>query len=65
MDNTAAIRHFLYYLEHHPALTDRQSARVLIGHTAEYTATSAAIIEQAGDPFHFTPCASTSRPPRC
>ncbi|WP_028681946.1 leucyl aminopeptidase [Pseudomonas chlororaphis subsp. aureofaciens] len=54
MDNTAAIRHFLYYLEHHPALADRQSARVLIGHTAEYTATSAAIIEQASEPFCFT-----------
>ncbi|OLF54839.1 leucyl aminopeptidase [Pseudomonas chlororaphis] len=54
MDNTAAIRHFLYYLEHHPALTGRQHAKVLIGHTADYTATSAAILEQAREPFGFT-----------
>ncbi|MCB2254718.1 leucyl aminopeptidase [Pseudomonas chlororaphis] len=53
MDNTAAIRHFLYYLEHHPALAGNPSAKVLIGHTAEYAATSAAIIAQARAPFRF------------
>ncbi|AJO77232.1 leucyl aminopeptidase (aminopeptidase T) [Pseudomonas sp. MRSN 12121] len=53
MDNTAAIRHFLYYLEHHPALAGNPSAKVLIGHTAEYAATSAAVITQARAPFRF------------
>ena len=46
MDQTRAIRHFLYYLERHPALNGLATAKVLIGHTAEYQAMTLAIIEQ-------------------
>lgn len=47
MDPIRAIRHFLYYLERHPALNGLGPARVVIGHTAEYQAMIATIIEQA------------------
>ncbi|WP_236183588.1 MULTISPECIES: leucyl aminopeptidase [Pseudomonas] len=47
MDQTRAIRHFLYYLERHPALSGAQPSRVVIGHTAEYQAMVSAILEQS------------------
>jgi hypothetical protein len=49
MDKPRAISHFLYYLEHHPALAGLDSAKVLLGHTADYEALTGAIAEQAGD----------------
>jgi hypothetical protein len=54
MDKPRAISHFLYYLEHHPALAGLDSAKVLLGHTADYEALTGAIAEQAGDhPLHL------------
>lgn len=56
MDTQRAISHFLYYLEHHPALAGIQPAKVLLGHTADYEALTGAIAEQAGSgsPFQFS-----------
>ncbi|WP_339491035.1 leucyl aminopeptidase [Pseudomonas rhizophila] len=56
MDTQRAISHFLYYLEHHPALAGIQPAKVLLGHTADYEALTGAIAEQAGSgsPFRFS-----------
>ena len=54
MDKQRAISHFLYYLEHHPALAGLDSAKVLLGHTADYEALTGAIAEQAGDHPRFT-----------
>jgi hypothetical protein len=53
MDKPRAISHFLYYLEHHPALAGLESARVLLGHTADYEALTGAIAEQAGEHPRF------------
>ncbi|MDZ4328281.1 MAG: leucyl aminopeptidase, partial [Pseudomonas sp.] len=56
MDKPRAISHFLYYLEHHPALAGLNPAKVLLGHTADYAALTGAIAEQASDsqPFRFS-----------
>lgn len=55
MDRLRAISHFLYYLEHHPALVGVRPAKVLLGHTQPYEALTGAIIEQAAnEPFHFS-----------
>ncbi len=47
MDQSRAIRHFLYYLERHPALSNARAPQVVIGHTADYQAMVSAIIEQS------------------
>ena len=47
MDQTRAIRHFLYYLERHPALSNARAQKVVLGHTADYQAMVSAILEQA------------------
>ncbi|MGH8330286.1 MAG: leucyl aminopeptidase [Pseudomonas fluorescens] len=54
MDKQRAISHFLYYLEHHPALAGINPAKVLLGHTADYQALTGAIAEQAGDSPRFS-----------
>ena len=53
MDKPRAISHFLYYLEHHPALAGLDSAKVMLGHTADYEALTGAIAEQAGEHPRF------------
>ena len=54
MDKQRAISHFLYYLEHHPALAGINPAKVLLGHTADYQALTGAIAEQVGDSPRFS-----------
>jgi hypothetical protein len=53
MDKQRAISHFLYYLEHHPAVAGIKPAKVLLGHTADYEALAGAIAEQAGNSPRF------------
>jgi hypothetical protein len=54
MDKQRAISHFLYYLEHHPAIAGINPAKVLLGHTADYEAHTCAIAEQAGNSPRFS-----------
>ena len=62
MDKPRAISHFLYYLEHHPALADLDSAQILLGHTADYQALTGAIAEQARRTFTLQVQRPTSGP---
>jgi len=55
MDNSSAIEHFLYYLQHHPAVTGMTTPQVLLAHTPEYRRIIDGIIESstARDCFRF------------
>ena len=61
MDKQRAISHFLYYLEHHPALAGINPAKVLLGHTADYQALTSAIAEQVGNSPRFSFSAMRTR----
>ena len=65
MDKQRAISHFLYYLQHHPAVAGINPAKVLLGHTADYEALTGAIANRpvTAHGSASARCVWTSNPP--
>lgn len=63
-EQSSAIEHFLYYLQHHPAIDGMASPKVLLAHTEDYTAIVGNIVESstARDAFRFSTMALDTSP---
>lgn len=63
-EQSSAIEHFLYYLQHHPAINGMSSPKVLLAHTGDYTAIVGNIVESptARDTFRFSTMALDTSP---
>jgi hypothetical protein len=63
-EQSSAIEHFLYYLQHHPAIDGMSSPKVLLAHTGDYTAIVGNIVESptARDTFCFSTMALDTSP---
>jgi hypothetical protein len=62
-EQNSAIEHFLYYLQHHPAIEGMSSPKVLLAHTEDYAAIVGNIVESpSAQAFRFSTTALDTSP---
>lgn len=61
-EQSSAIEHFLYYLQHHPAIDGMTSPKVLLAHTEDYSAIVGNIAESPNARFRFSTTALDTSP---